>query len=229
MPTLVSLDQQTRARYRAIRLARDLALAVTFGAGVFLFGWSMPNRVPPIELAVGAGLCGLLAFSVMALHWRTLERASWRWVARLWPGRPARTPVAITSWCVVDGDTIDDENSGIRYRITNIDAPETDDRAACAAERAIGERAKAYAKGVLRNAQRIEALPRGRIDRYGRAVAHIRVDGADLGAIMVRRGFAVWWAGRREGWCGADGPLTQLAKRRGEDACALCARRPRAH
>ncbi|MDX2238033.1 MAG: thermonuclease family protein [Hyphomonadaceae bacterium] len=226
MPTLVSLDQQTRTRYRAIRLARDLALAVAFGAGVFLFGWSMPNHVPPIELAVGAGLCGLLAFSLMSLHWRALERVSWRWVARLWPGRPARTPVAITSWSVVDGDTIDDKDARIRYRIANIDAPETDDRAACAAERALGERAKAYAHGILRNAQHIEALPTGRIDQYGRTVAYLRIDGRDFGAIMVRRGFAVRWSGRRETWCGLNGLLAQAALQRGEPhPCGLCGER----
>ena len=38
-------------------------------------------------------------------------------------------------------------------------------------------------------------------DRYGRTLAAIRVEGHDVGDILVGEGLARTWAGRREPWC----------------------------
>ena len=49
-------------------------------------------------------------------------------------------------------------------------------------------------------------------DRYGRTVAYLELDGGDFGELMIERGFAVAWAGKRQNWCGPRGGLVALAK-----------------
>jgi endonuclease YncB( thermonuclease family) len=117
---------------------------------------------------------------------------------------------------VIDGDTIDDVRTGIRYRFQNIDAPETGDNALCESERQLGERAKWEAIKLVRAARRIEARPTGEIDQYGRTLAYIIIDGVDLGEALVSRGLARPWQGRRELWCGPDGSLLLIARQRGD-------------
>ncbi len=50
------------------------------------------------------------------------------------------------------------------------------------------------------NGRRVEILRQG-TDRYGRTLAAIRVEGHDVGDILVSEGLARTWAGRREPWC----------------------------
>lgn len=118
---------------------------------------------------------------------------------------------AVTRIRVVDGDTIEDLDTRVRYRIANIDCPETDDRAKCFRERAKGEQAKGAAEIVFATAKTVEVRPVGRTDRHGRTVAYVRVDGQDYGRLMIERGFAVAWTGSRDSWCGEGGGLSQLA------------------
>lgn len=106
---------------------------------------------------------------------------------------------------VIDGDTFD--AARVRYRIVNIDTPETGDRARCAAERRLGDRATHAARTLIRNAADIEIRPTGRIDSYGRTIAFLSLDGRDFGEILVERGLARPWRGRREPWCDARGRL----------------------
>jgi micrococcal nuclease len=126
-------------------------------------------------------------------------------------GNAAQTPHALLDPWIVDGDTLDDRATGIRYRLENIDAPETDDRAACAAERYMGNRAKWEAVNIVRTARTVIAAPTGKIDAYGRIVAHIKVDGQDMGELMIANGLALPWNGQRESWCGYNGNLHALA------------------
>jgi hypothetical protein len=78
---------------------------------------------------------------------------------------------------VVDGDTLD--VGGERIRIVNIDTPEMPPKAKCASE----------ADGALRARDRLDRLVRAGpvtlertgTDRYGRTLAHVRVDGEDAG------------------------------------------------
>lgn len=90
---------------------------------------------------------------------------------------------------VTDGDTI--KLNGTTYRLWGIDAPET--KQWCGG----------YPAGVLATVM-LETLMKGKgpvvcerkdTDRYGRTVAVCRVDGRDLGKVMVQLGMA--WAFKR--------------------------------
>lgn len=54
---------------------------------------------------------------------------------------------------------------------------------------------------ALSGATRIDVRPHHH-DQYGRIVGRVRVDGVDLGEIMLQAGVAAPWGGRREDWCG---------------------------
>lgn len=177
-------------------------------------------------------LAAILAF--VALRWnsrpvRGLRRVFGRivlWLARSLrpPAKPVDfSPHAIVRVRVVDGDTIDDAKTRIRYRIANIDAPETQDRAKCYRERVQGNIAKQAAVGIFRRAESIVARPTGRIDPYGRVVAEIEIDGQDFGQMMMIRGFARRWTGSREKWCGPQGGLAKMASVRSHKwSCRKC-------
>lgn len=108
---------------------------------------------------------------------------------------------------VIDGDTIEDQTADITYRLQNIDTPETGSRARCTAEREAGNRATARARSLIASANAFAIRPTGRIDRYGRTIAFVLVDGHDLGETLIAQGLARPWRGRREPWCAADGSL----------------------
>jgi endonuclease YncB( thermonuclease family) len=127
---------------------------------------------------------------------------------------------------VIDGDTFSDQITGVRYRLQNVDCPETEERARCAMERSWGHVAKLQAKTIVAQAQRLSVRRSKRVDQYGRRIARILVDGKDLGKLLIADGVAVPWRGKRERWCGTNGGLAQLAKRRGQVfACEFCSRR----
>jgi len=93
---------------------------------------------------------------------------------------------ALADVIVVDGDTL--KVDGATYRLWGIDAPEQSQ--ICAD----GLPAGALASDVLRNlvaGKNIACEPRS-TDRYGRMIGVCRADGLDLGAMMVRAGWA--WA-----------------------------------
>lgn len=107
---------------------------------------------------------------------------------------------------VIDGDTLEDMRADITYRLVNIDTPETGSRARCPAERELGNRATQQARALINNGD-VELRPTGRIDRYGRTVAFVLIDGRDLGETLIADGLARPWRGRREPWCDASGNL----------------------
>ena len=108
---------------------------------------------------------------------------------------------------VVDGDTIEDMSSDTTYRLVNIDTPETGARAHCSAERDLGDRATQAARTLIAQARHIELNATGRIDRYGRTIVFVVIDGRDMGETMIAEGLARPWRGRREPWCDANGNL----------------------
>lgn len=108
---------------------------------------------------------------------------------------------------VIDGDTFEDIAANVTYRIENIDTPETGSRARCAAERDLGNQATRAARTLIANAGDFEIHATGRIDRYGRAIALVLVDGRDFGQTLIAEGLARPWRGRREPWCDAGGNL----------------------
>jgi micrococcal nuclease len=100
--------------------------------------------------------------------------------------------------CVVDGDTF--WLNGEKVRIADINAPETHE-AACAEERALGQRA-ARRLAQLLNAGAFTLAIEGRAaDRYGRALRVVRRDGRSLGDQLIAEGLAEPWRGKRSDWC----------------------------
>lgn len=101
---------------------------------------------------------------------------------------------------VIDGDTI--VIGAEHVRIANIDAPEIR-RARCVAERLLGIEARRRLT-VLLSSGRV-SLSRGwhgrRVDRWGRTLAFVLVDGRDVGAVLVAERLARPWDGRRHPWC----------------------------
>lgn len=112
--------------------------------------------------------------------------------------RPA-TPHAIA---VIDGDTLERRTNGERIRLVNADTPEYGEQARCLAERRLAARATARVRDLLAHARRVEVSEVGRTDTYGRTLANVQIDGADLGETLIAEGLAHHWRGRRESWCG---------------------------
>lgn len=98
---------------------------------------------------------------------------------------------------IVDGDTINLD--GERIRLMGFDAPETY-RAQCPSERERGLAAKRRLSELL-NGHTLN-VRRCCLDKYGRTLAHVLVDGRDVGETMVGEGLArVYKGGHRKGWC----------------------------
>jgi micrococcal nuclease len=125
---------------------------------------------------------------------------------------PKRSVDVLQSPWVLDGDTIKDRKTGVRYRLANIDAPETGDNARCFPERVKGEEAQREAIRIVRTARVVEARLTGRTDIHGRTLALIVADGRDLGGLLIKAGLARAWSGQRERWCGEQGSLLQMAR-----------------
>lgn len=87
---------------------------------------------------------------------------------------------------ITDGDTI--KLNGTIYRLWGIDAPET--KQDCPDGWPAGRLATTHLQSLI--AGRNVICERKDTDRYGRTVAVCRAGGEDLGAIMVRDGYA--WA-----------------------------------
>ncbi len=84
---------------------------------------------------------------------------------------------------VIDGDTLD--VSGVRVRLSGIDAPES--RQTCG-EWKCGAAATAHMREIASGV--VRCTPEGK-DRYGRVIAACESRGVDLGEEMVRRGLAL--------------------------------------
>lgn len=103
---------------------------------------------------------------------------------------------------IVDGDTVAfplGESEEI-VRLENIDTPERGHRAECDAERMLAETATRELSQIL--AKGGVTIERSGEDRYGRTLGLVLVDGRDVGELLIERGVAVRWAGRRHDWCG---------------------------
>lgn len=105
---------------------------------------------------------------------------------------------------VVDGDTIriDGERIRLRSEAGPIDAPELRS-AKCPLELFRAEAARDRLKALLKD--RVPEVQKTGTDKYGRPVVIVRVDGKDVGAILVREGHAKPWPTLRRAdrpeWC----------------------------
>lgn len=91
-----------------------------------------------------------------------------------------------TAQTITDGDTI--KLNGTTYRLWGIDAPET--KQDCPDGWAAGRLATTHLQSLISGRNVI--CEHKDTDRYGRTVAICRAGGEDLGALMVRDGYA--WA-----------------------------------
>jgi micrococcal nuclease len=98
---------------------------------------------------------------------------------------------------VIDGDTL--RYGRERIRILGIDAPETEGRARCNAERRLAAQATMTLTEIIMG-ERLEIERHGK-DRFGRTLAYIRVSGADVGEMLIRAHVAVRWGDGRPDWC----------------------------
>jgi endonuclease YncB( thermonuclease family) len=172
------------------------------------------SRQPVLALA-----CGAIAILLPVWHWRYFLWHSFANATAFEAPKPLVRP-----W-IIDGDTIDDRAIGVRYRLANIDAPETGDNAKCYNERRRGELATGAAIRLVRAARSVTVRRTWRTDRYGRRVAFVLVDGEDLGSALVQLGLAHPWRGSRERWCGPRGGLARISRTGGQAfACQACRR-----
>jgi len=109
---------------------------------------------------------------------------------------------------VIDGDTVVIARE--RIRLLGIDAPETRE-ARCERERVAGYETTARVVDLLRFGRIVDIRRQGH-DQYGRTLAHIVIDGRDLGEQLVREKLALPYrsgaeaqAARLTHWCGQGG------------------------
>jgi endonuclease YncB( thermonuclease family) len=96
----------------------------------------------------------------------------------------------------IDGDTI--EIDGERIRLENVDTPEV--KGKCDAERMLAQVAKSFTQAAIdRGPITIQRIARK--DQYGRSIAWVKIDGQDLGQMLIDAGLARKWTGKRRSWC----------------------------
>jgi endonuclease YncB( thermonuclease family) len=105
---------------------------------------------------------------------------------------PTTTAPAITIANVVDGDTVD-LSTGERVRVIGIDTPE---RGQCGFQEASDEMATlALDKVVV-----VTPGARDDVDKYGRILRYLDVDGSDVGLRLIRDGLAIARYDSRDGY-----------------------------
>lgn len=108
---------------------------------------------------------------------------------------------------VHDGDTVR-LATGERVRLAGIDTPELPPRAACDREARLALEAKARLLDLVRNGRQVTLhrppAERRNVDRYGRLLRDLRVNGRDAGDILVAEGLAQVWRGRKAEWCAGE-------------------------
>lgn len=101
--------------------------------------------------------------------------------------------------CLVDGDT--GWQDGVKWRLLNVDAPEMDDKAECAAEREKAEASLRRLQELMADGYGIKNS--GRKDKFDRALVDVVLtDGRDAGSLLMAEGLAQPWPNRGNVWCG---------------------------
>jgi endonuclease YncB( thermonuclease family) len=92
-------------------------------------------------------------------------------------------------------------------RIGGIDTPELDGRAKCEKERLLGQAAAKFTSDFLKNAMyenKNISFTNIKRDKYSsRVVGDVKVDGQDLGKLLLEKGFAKPYDGKskKPDWC----------------------------
>lgn len=104
---------------------------------------------------------------------------------------------------IIDGDSIVVEITGTptTLRVTGLDTPETW-QARCSSERQRGDAATAFARELMPPGKWVDVQLTGRLDKYGRALGSVTVNGEDYARTMITRGLGVAYnGGKRRDWC----------------------------
>jgi len=119
------------------------------------------------------------------------------------------TPISVT-----DGDTV--RSGGYAYRLVGFDAPESGSLARCERERTLAAAATGRLKQLISNGatslQRVACACRPGTEEtqacnYGRRCGVLKVDGRDVGSILISEGLARPYicgatrCPRRQSWC----------------------------
>lgn len=106
--------------------------------------------------------------------------------------------------CVVDGDTL--WNEGVKYRLLDIDAPESSyDKARCGNERQRAAEATQLLQRLLRSG--IVSMRQHGQDRYGRNLVTIDTSLGDVSTVLLNAELAVPFGDKRltRRWCTLGG------------------------
>lgn len=114
------------------------------------------------------------------------------------PGSPSARPEAASSIRVIDGDTIESPY-GVKYRLLGFDTPEIFD-AKTPQEYALGMKAKKRLEQLLSRGT-VRIIESGKLDKYGRSLATLTVNGRDVGEVLIAEGLArAYHGGKRLPW-----------------------------
>lgn len=103
--------------------------------------------------------------------------------------------------CIVDGDTF--WYRGEKYRISDINTPEVS-QPACEEERRLGKSAQsALLKEFNAGGVRLIKAEKRDVDRYDRKLRVAMRGDQSIGQMLVRRGLAHRWEGKKLDWCGS--------------------------
>ena len=94
---------------------------------------------------------------------------------------------------VYDGDSIN-----IRLRLAHIDTPEI--KGQCDAEISLGKQARDYTQSFMKANPKYSINTVG-VGRYGRPLVEIRAGDQYLNQLLVDRGLARRYEGKRRSWC----------------------------
>jgi endonuclease YncB( thermonuclease family) len=123
------------------------------------------------------------------------------------PAVQAQSTLPATVLRVIDGDTfvanvmpLPDTTREIRVRVLELDTPEL--RGKCPEEKQLAKAARARAAELLVGRVRLEVPEARAFDKFGRLLAHVRLeDGRYLAGVLIREGLGRAWTGLREDWC----------------------------
>jgi endonuclease YncB( thermonuclease family) len=177
------LEEKTTAR-DACAKARAVALVDAEARSCYrCFGCRRPLRVSDYDWRAGNAIG-------QSFHRHFLGRG----------GNFSRMRFPCETHCVIDGDTIDYQ--GQRIRMVDYDTPEIGEPK-CASEEALGHKAKHRLIEIL-NSGPVAVTPQGDrdMDKYGRKLRLVTVNGQSVGDTLIAEGLAVPWEGHRHYWCG---------------------------
>lgn len=111
---------------------------------------------------------------------------------------PQARPESASSIRVIDGDTIESPY-GVTYRLLGFDTPEIHN-AKTPHEYALGMKAKRRLEQIISRGT-VRIIESGKLDKYGRTLATLTVNGHDVGETLIREGLArPYGGGKRLPW-----------------------------